>query len=276
MFASAAINKYIYVTAHESEYDDRIRLRYSRMEEVKNINHIENEIFRETLRFAGKTKGIEVSSHAEIPSGTGLGSSGSFGVGVLNALTKEKPEYLAFHATRIQMDLGFPVGWQDTVIAAVGGLQVFEISKDGVVRSHPLNVNKDELLKRLRLYYTGIKRDANEVLHQSTTEGLELVQELAWKSKAALEQKDWKAYGEHLNEHWKAKKLRGGMTNERIDELYELGMKRGALGGKLIGAGSGGFLMFLTNDPARLDKAMPIKRQEFSWDMEGSTIIYEL
>lgn len=273
MFISAAIDKYVWITYHRSQYDQKIRVRYSKMEEVDSIEQVQNEIFRESLRFASPG-GLEITSHAEIPAGTGLGSSGSFGVGLLHALTGLGPEQLAHTATQIQWNLGYPIGWQDQVIAAAGGIQEVHITKDGSVSCKPLNVNAQELQSRLALFYTGIKRDTNEVLRKSTTDGLELVQDLAWQAKDALEKGQWNRYGDLLNEHWEAKKKRGGMTNPQIDEWVNLGLDNGARGAKVLGAGGGGFIMFYTEDKERLIKAMPLMYQPFAFDHEGSKMMY--
>ncbi len=281
MFISGAINKYIYITLHKSEFHPVIRARYSIMEEVDHLDKIQNGIIRETFRFYGITNSIEITSHAEIPDKTGLGSSGSFGVGVVHAVAElrgEKPhkKELAGVSTYIQSDiLKFPIGQQDQWIAAYGGVNVFEVNKKGKVKTEPLKTNLQELESKLVMFYTGFKRDTNEILSQSSTEGLDRIQELAWQAKEALEKKDFDQYGRLLNEHWQFKKKRGPMTNSQIDEYYEMGLDLGALGGKLVGAGGGGFLLFYTNDRENLIKNMPLQYQDFKWDMEGSKVIYD-
>lgn len=271
MFISAAINKYIYITYHRSDFDKRIRLRYSRMEEVDSIDEIQHDIIKETFGAYGIKDSVELTSHAEIPSGTGLGSSGSFGVGILHAIFGKyaDPAQLALRATDIQMvNLKHPIGIQDQYVAAYGGVNVYELKQDGSIKVSPI-----EPPQGLELFFTGFKRDANEVLRASSQDGLFRIQELAWETKKALEEKDYRKYGEILNEHWQHKKMRGGMTNPQIDEWYELGLKNGAVGGKLVGAGGGGFLLFYTEDKEKLINALPLQHIPFGYDIEGSKVI---
>ena len=281
MFISGAINKYIYITLHKSEFHPIIRARYSIMEEVDHLDKIKNGIIRETFRFYGITNSVEITSHAEIPDKTGLGSSGSFGVGVVHAIAElngQKPhkKELAGVSTYIQSEiLKFPIGKQDQWSASYGGVNVYEVNKKGRVRVESLKTNLQELEKRLVMFYTGFKRDTNEILSKSSTEGLDRIQELAWQAKEALEKDNYDDYGRLLNEHWQFKKKRGPMTNSQIDEYYEMGLDLGALGGKLVGAGGGGFMLFYTNDRDNLIKNMPLQHQPFVFDMEGSKIIYD-
>ena len=270
MFISAAIDKYLYITYHRSDFDSSIRLRYSKMEEVETMDEIQHDIVRETFKQYGVKDHVELTSHAEIPSGTGLGSSGSFGVGILHAIWgRGEKERLAYWATDIQMNkLGHPIGIQDQYAAAFGGTNVYEIKKNGEVEMTPIDPPEG-----LVLFYTGIKRDANTVLKASTQDGLFGIQELAWKIKEALEDKEYRKYGELMNQHWMYKKLRGGMTNPDIDGWYKRALENGAIGGKLVGAGGGGFLMFYTEEPERLIKAMPLKHVAFGYDFEGSKIL---
>jgi len=276
MFIAAAIDKYIYTTFHHSAYDEKIRIRYSKMEEVDNVDEIQNEIVRETLKFCGIKDSVEITSHAEIPSGTGLGSSGSFGVGILQSIeTSFTKDILTKFSTQIQMEkLKWPIGWQDQLVATYGGLRIYEIKNDDFELNNFKGAVGWNLETKLVMFYTGIKREANKVLKQSTTEGLDKIQELAWQTKKAFEKGNLDEYGEILKEHWEYKKKRGGMTNPQIDEWYELGLKNGALGGKLIGAGGGGFLLFYTNDREKLINSMPLLYQPFKFDYEGSKVIH--
>ena len=280
LFISGAIDKYIYTTVHASKFNPNIRLRYSTMEEVSSVSEVKHDILRETLKVCGIDGGIELTSHAEIPSGTGLGSSGSFGVGALQALialtggTATK-EGLAHTATTIQRDiLGYPIGPQDQYVAAYGGIALYQFDKDGsstVSHFHPSIGEKLE--KRLVLFYTGIKRDTNDVLRGSSTDGLDRLQELASTAARKFSSGDIDWYGQMLNEHWREKKKRGGMTNEQIDGWYDQGLKAGAMGGKLVGAGGGGFLLFYTNDRERLIQSLPLLNIPFHFDEGGSTIL---
>lgn len=275
MFVSGAINKYVYITYHRSLFDKKVRARYSEMEEVNSTDDLKNKILRETFKYYGIKDRVEITSHADIPSGTGLGSSGSFGVGVVKALGSDlsKAE-LAELATKIQIDkCGFPIGKQDQYVASYGGLNIYKVSPKGYVKVKKLLIDHETLEDRLALFFTGVKRDTNEVLSKSSQEGLEKIQELAIETVGALRDGDLDRYGEVLNEHWEYKKLRGGMTNKKIDEYYRLGLENGATGGKLVGAGGGGFLLFYTRDRKKLIKNMPLEYVPFRFVFEGSKII---
>lgn len=278
MFISAAINKYIYITYHRSLIENKIRIRYSKMEEVDDVNEIQNEIVKETLKFCGIKDNIELTSHAEIPSGTGLGSSGSFGVGILNVLNPDLSKWeLAKRATEIQLNrLKMPIGLQDQYIAACGGINLFEVDKNGNIEVHNnfLPFNLEDLEEKLVLFYTGFKRDTNEVLRTSNLNGLYMIQELAWATKKALEENRLDDYGYILNEHWQWKKKRNKeMSNPQIDYFYDLALKNGAIGGKLVGAGGGGFLLFYCDDKEKLINSMPLKHLPFKFDYEGSKVL---
>ncbi len=280
-FISAAINKYIYITYHRSQFDPRIRLRYSRMEEVDKVDDIQNEIIRETFRLHNIKNNVELTSHAEIPSGTGLGSSGSFGVGILHAIYPDTTEeFLAEEATRIQINiLNKPIGVQDQYVAAFGGGRVYEINKDGNVnRGRWMNI--DKLEDTLALFFTGFKRDANEVLRtqkenpEQMEESLHNTQRLCFETIEAFKNEDFRKYGEIMNEHWEYKKQRSSlMTNPQIDEMYNLALKNGAVGCKLVGAGGGGFLLCYTDNKEKLINAMPLQHLPFKFDWEGSKVL---
>ena len=282
-FISAAIDKYIYITYHRSRFDKSIRLRYSKMEEVSTTDKIQHEIIRETFKANGVKSNVELTSHAEIPSGTGLGSSGSFGVGILHAIKGENAmtHELAEEATRIQMGvLGHPIGVQDQYVAAFGGVNVYEVSTAGKVGVAPLNADTSLLNDRLALFFTGFKRNANEVLvtqkenAEAMEETLHNTQKLCYDIKDALERGNQRKFGELMNHHWEEKKKRSPiMTNRRIDDLYDLALKNGAVGGKLVGAGGGGFLLFYTEDREKLIRAMPVQHVPFRFDFEGSKIL---
>jgi D-glycero-alpha-D-manno-heptose-7-phosphate kinase len=277
IFISAAIDKYIYTTAHRSPFDKRIRVRYSTMEQVDSVDEVKNEIARETLKICDITDSIEITSHAEIPSGTGLGSSGTFGVGMLHALNPEMdPTTLAVVSSHIQMNkLKLPVGFQDQCVAAVGGVAVYTIESNGHIRVLPIKGGLKDLEENLLMFYTGIKRDTNKVLEGSSTDGLDKIQELAFKTLEAFGKQNWAEYGKILNEHWEYKKKRGRMTSPEIDKWYKIGLKNGAIGGKIIGAGGGGFLLFYTEDKLRLIKNMPLMHVPFKFSKEGSKILLD-
>ena len=275
MFISAAINKYIYITLQRSKYNPKINLRYSEIEEVSTVDEIKHDIIRETMKYVGENGPVQITSHADIPSGSGLGSSGTFGVAVLHALKDQKPIDLAIQASRIQMEqLGYPIGYQDQLVAAFGGVNEYRLDGKDDCTVLPLKMDYDEFLKRIVIFHTGIQHDANEVLKKSSIDGLEEVQDLAWKMKDALETGYFDAYGVMLDDHWEQKKRRGGMSNPQIDEWYQLGLKNGALGGKLIGAGGGGFLLFYTYNRERLIANMPLHHEPFKFVWDGSKVIY--
>ena len=274
MFISAAIDKYIYTISHKP-FENKYILHYSQSEEVEEIKDIKNDIIKATFEEYNIEKPIEITTLADIPSGTGLGSSGSFGVGLIQVLMPYmSKEGLARWSSAVQMNrLKYPIGLQDQYVAAYGGINEYNIDKDGEIEVTPLKINFNQLQKKLAMFFTGIKRDTNEVLGKSTTEGLKDIQDIAYEIKGALKGQNFDKYGHLLHKHWEFKKKRGEMTNPKIDKYYELGLKNGALGGKLIGAGGGGFLLFYTNDREKLIKNMPLRCQEFNWDFEGSKVI---
>ncbi|GIL18206.1 MAG: GHMP kinase [Oligoflexia bacterium] len=283
-FISAAINKYIYISVHPIFISDII-LKYSEMERVQSVDQIKHPIVREALRQTGINSAIEISSFADIPSGTGLGSSGTFTVALLKALYTFKninhnSMSLAEDACRIEIEkLGAPIGKQDQYISSVGGLTRFHIDKKGHVTARPLEMSQHarvDLEEHLLLFFTGYSRSANDLLKeqdqqtkQATTkkseapptndmiENLHFTKDLGLQIGQALEKNDLPEFGRLMNVHWEHKKKRSQkMSSGKIDEWYDLAMKNGALGGKLIGAGGGGFLMFLADDKRHLRKVM--------------------
>lgn len=302
-FISAAINKYIYISVHPIFIEDII-LKYSEMEKVKSTDQIKHPIVREALKQTGIHSAIEISSFADIPSGTGLGSSGTFTVSLLKALYTFKNinhsnMSLAEDACRIEIEkLGAPIGKQDQYIASVGGLTNFHIDKTGHVTARPLEMDqhdRTDLEEHLLLFFTGYSRSANELLREqdektrapSTSsaitpsnemiENLHFTKELGLKISKALEKGKLTEFGQLMNTHWEFKKKRSkSMSTGRIDEWYDLAMKNGALGGKLIGAGGGGFLMFLADDKRRLRKTMReagLQDVPFRFDNLGAQVV---
>jgi D-glycero-alpha-D-manno-heptose-7-phosphate kinase len=293
---SAAIDKYIYVNVNTS-FDKGIFLKYSQLERVQDVADIKHPIIRESLMVSGvNASNIEITTSADIPAGTGLGSSGSFTTGLIKALYSYKhsniyQEDLAELACHIEIDrLKEPIGKQDQYIASYGGITCFTFSKGGKVSVAPLKISNDiliELEDNLVLFFTGFSRSASGILRDQEVRtkhddaeminNLHYVKSLGFASKSALESGDVRLFGELMHEHWEHKKRRSnGMSNQEIDQLYELAKNNGAIGGKLVGAGGGGFLMFMAEDRARLRKAMGeagLMEVRFRFDFEGTKIL---
>ena len=294
---SAAIDKYVYITVHHP-FTQVIKLKYSELESVEVISEIKHPIFRESLRMVYKDENpsIEIVSFADIPSGTGLGSSGSFTTALLKALHTYKrnlihPKELAEQACDIEINiLKEPIGKQDQYISAYGGITCFEFKKDENVRAYPLKINKEllyDLEDNLLLFFTGYTRSASGILCEQykkskaadkvMLDNLHFIKELGIQSKKALEKGDLHKFGELMNVHWEHKKKRSNaMSNEKINKWYDLALKNGALGGKLIGAGGGGFLMFYASDSVKLRRTMSgagLEEVRFRFDFEGTKVI---
>lgn len=293
---SAAIDKYVYVTVMRP-FSEGIYLKYSQLENVSRTEGVKHPIIREALHVLDfKTPQVEITTLADIPAGTGLGSSGSFTTALLKALFTHRKrhihqEELASLACHIEIDrLGEPIGKQDQYIAAFGGITCFEFRPDDTVATAPLKISMDtmfDLEDNLLLFFTGFSRSAGGILKEQHVRSqshdseminnLHYVKELGARSKAALEAGDSRLFGELMHEHWEHKKKRsGGMSNRDIDAWYELGMHNGAVGGKLVGAGGGGFLMFYASDRNRLRRAMAaagLEEVRFRFDFEGTKVV---
>jgi D-glycero-alpha-D-manno-heptose-7-phosphate kinase len=293
---AAAITQYVYTTIQRTPLDEMV-LRYSQIERVKSVAEIRHPIIREALRLTGVNgPNIEITSMADIPAGTGLGSSGSFTTCLLKVLHKFKrhfihPRELAELACHIEIELlKEPVGKQDQYIAAFGGVTVFEFERDGSVRARPVNASDDtlDLLEdSLVMVSTGFYRAAAAVLKEqddkskqndrSMIDNLHYVKELGHRSLEAIETGDLTTFGKIMDEHWRFKKQRSKlMSNPEIDGWYDLAMNNGAIGGKLIGAGGGGFLLFYTEQKARLRKALRaagLMEVTLAFDYEGTKIL---
>ena len=294
---AAAIDKYIYVTVMRP-FTPGIYLKYSKLEHVETADEVHHPIIREAIKLLGfRTPQVEITTLADIPAGTGLGSSGSFTTALLKALYAHRrrllhPSELAELACEIEIErLKEPVGKQDQYIAAYGGLTCFTFHKDGKVQAEPLKLPMDAMFNledNLLLFFTGFSRSAGSILadqHQRTRaddadmlRNLHHVKELGLRSRKALESGDTAAFGELMHEHWEHKKRRtAGVSNSQINEWYELGRRNGALGGKLVGAGGGGFLMFYAEDHRRLRSAMTaagLEEIRFRFDFEGTKVLF--
>jgi D-glycero-alpha-D-manno-heptose-7-phosphate kinase len=293
---SAAIDKYIYVTANKRFHPD-IRLAYSKTEIVPSVDRIEHRIFREALKMTGIERAIELTSVADLPANSGLGSSSSFTVALLNALHAYRREFvssrqLAEEACQIEIErLGEPIGKQDQYIAAFGNVTAFTFDTDGAVGVAPVPVRDevlDELESNLLIIWSGIERPARVVLSEQgqrikedpdVVERMHRIKEMGHEVYRILVAGDLDSYGELLHHHWSNKrKLASKMTDAVIDEHYEAARAAGAIGGKLMGAGGGGFFMFYVRpqDRRRVLEAMlarGLRPLRFRFDMDGARIM---
>ena len=293
---AAAIDKYIYVSANRP-FEEKIKLKYSSVEECIQVEHVRHPIVREVLRlFDLNTPQIEISSMADIPAGTGLGSSGSFATSLIKALSVHyrknmNSAEIAEMACKVEIEiLGEPVGKQDQFISAIGGITEFKFLQDGTVKSNPLDLSMStvfQLEDNLLLFFTGISRSASKILSDQSVKSLEndpemienlhYIKELGLRSKNALLNADTEEFGKIMNKHWQHKLKRSkGMSNQFIDEAYKLGMENGAIGGKLVGAGGGGFLLFYAHNKKSLRESMEkigLEEVRFNFDFEGTKVI---
>jgi D-glycero-alpha-D-manno-heptose-7-phosphate kinase len=293
---AAAIDKYVYITKHRT-FQPEIIVKYSKLERVATVDEIEHPIIREALKLVGiSDPHLELTSMADIPGGTGLGSSGSFTTALLKALHAFKknlisPAELAEQACDIELNkLREPIGKQDQYIAAIGGITAFTFHKDGRVEYRPCNISEETLFNledNLLLFFTGYSRSASAILKDQNDkskthdpamlDNLHATKELGFESLAALEKGNLDEFARLMDVHWQRKKARSsGMSNSHINAWYDHAMAHGALGGKLIGAGGGGFLMFYAGDKTRLRHAMRekgLQEVRFRFDFEGSKVV---
>lgn len=294
---AAAIDKYVYVTVTRP-FSEGIYLKYSKLEHVEQVDEVQHPIIREAIRMVGfKTPRVEITSLADIPAGTGLGSSGSFSTALLKALHAHRrqllhPHELAELACELEIGrLGEPIGKQDQFAAAYGGVTCFTFNRDDSVHASRLKVGMSTLLEledNLMLFFTGFTRRAGSLLQdqKQRTENadgamlanLHYVKELGHRSLEAIKTGNLSGFGELMHEHWEHKKRRsGGMSNPEIDAWYQIGRDNGAIGGKLVGAGGGGFLLFYTEQPRRLRVAMEkagLEETRFRFDFEGTKVLF--
>lgn len=295
---AAAIDKYVYITLHQTFVPELI-IKYSKLERVKDFSGVQHPIIREALATVGiNGHYLEIASMADIPAGTGLGSSGSFATALLKALHTYKknlihPRELAEQACHIEIErLGEPIGKQDQYIAAYGGITCFHFNPDDQVEAYPLAISNETLHNledNLLLFFTGYSRNASSILEEqdqrskqsdhSMLENLHFVKDMGYRSRRALESGNLQEFAKLMNVHWEYKKQRSGsMSNSKIDEWYKLALANDALGGKLIGAGGGGFLMFYAEEKVRLRQIMAnagLQEVRFRFDFEGTKAVVQ-
>lgn len=296
---AGAIDKHVFISANKRFYDS-IRLSYSETEIVNGVDNIKHRIFREALKLLNMNNGIELVSIADVPANCGLGSSSSFTVSLLNALHAYKREFisqkqLAEEACHIEIDLlGEPIGKQDQYISAFGGVTTLTFENDGNVIVEPVKMTEeamDELERNILLFHTGIERSASEILSEQNEkskrdeadviETLHKIKNIGLETKKAFEKGDLDRFGELLDVHWQTKKqLSKKVSSGSIDEWYDTAMRNGALGGKIMGAGGGGFFMFYcSEDQAKLTNALKekgLKQMRFRFDFEGAKILVNM
>ncbi|MGA3241637.1 MAG: galactokinase [Bryobacteraceae bacterium] len=293
---AAAIDKYVYITIHQTFIEDLI-IKYSRLERVASVEDVQHPIVREALKLVGiQETNLEITSMADIPSGTGLGSSGSFTTALLKALHSYRknlvhPGELAAQACEIEIDrLGEPIGKQDQYIAAFGGITCFRFLANEQVEAMALKLSTETLHNledNLLLFFTGFTRSASNILQDQDSrsrqkdrtmlDNLHFVKQIGLDSKAALECGDLHCFADLLHLHWEYKKNRSkGMSSSAIDECYEFARSKGARGGKLVGAGGGGFLLFYTEEKTRLRHALcgaGLREVRWRFDFQGTTVL---
>ncbi len=292
---STTINKYMYISTHKFFFPDQIRVKYSQTETVNKLDELKHPILREAMMMTGINGGIEISSIADIPAGTGMGSSSSFTVGLLHNLYAVKRQYvshetLARQACEIEIErLGEPIGKQDQYAAAFGGLNIIYFNPDGSVRVEPLYIKNeiyDQLQRNLIMFYIGNQRKASHILAEQKRNAsqeekfntLKAMVSLVTDMRASLYNGELEDVGKILHENWMLKqKLASQITNPEIDEIYKSALKKGATGGKLLGAGGGGFMLFYCKEEKQqllIDHFKSLRKFDFSFEREGSKLIY--
>jgi D-glycero-alpha-D-manno-heptose-7-phosphate kinase len=297
---AVAIDKYMFLNVNTPIVDDKIRVRYTSSEMVDHVNEVKHTLAKEALRHFGITSGIEIVSIADIPAGTGLGSSSSYLVGLLNALhtllqDQATPQKLAEEACYIELDvLKKPIGKQDQYMAAFGGLTTLDIKPDGSVSVSRMALDVDlleSLEHNILMFYTNEMRDATAILkkqddatrtkNRTVVTSLREIKDIGLEICAAICKGNLRRFGELLDVHWQFKKrLSEGISNPQIDAWYELAKRSGAIGGKISGAGGGGFLMLYCEDnKARLREAMRnagLRELKFRFEFEGSKVVFDV
>lgn len=297
-FVSGALNKYIHIAVNPRFEEDSIRVSYSKTEIVGDADKLQHPIVREALDVVSIKKGIEIVSVADAPAATGLGSSGSFTVGLLRALhaylqEERTSQFIAEEACNINMNrLKEPSGKQDEYVAAFGGIRAYSVDVDGEVKVEPMKLSTNtlaELEANTMMFYTGITRSSSSVLSKQNSaiekdgaaQKMDKIKAIGYKIRDAIAAGDLTKFGELLDEHWKVKRdVTAAMSNDKIDAWYRVAKQNGAIGAKLVGAGGGGFLMlYAENGRSKLRSAMSregLVEHRFHFEPEGSKIIYNV
>lgn len=294
---SAGIDKYMFIDSNRSVADDLIRVKYSKSETVESVDELQHDIAREILQHTGVLKNIEISSLADIPAGTGLGSSSCYAVGLLHAIHTMKREYVPL-AQLAEMDfqieaniLKRPIGKQDPYMAAFGGLTVLEIAQDGTVKVRKANVSfevADELNKNMLIFFTGKTRSADDILREqekgakedkaSVVDSMHYIKDIGYQILEAVESGNIDVVGHKFHDHWQyKKKISSKMSNPEFDRIYDAARESGALGGKISGAGGGGFFTFYVPDHQRAFREkmreLGLREMRYRFDFEGSKVL---
>lgn len=294
---AAGINKYMFISINRPIVDDLIRVKYSKSEIVTHKDELQHDIARETMRMMGIENALEIVSMADVPAGTGLGSSSCYAVGLLNVLHTMKREYispqgLAEEACHLEIDiLKKPIGKQDQYMAAFGGLTVLDIEKDGTVRVRKANISEaaiDGLNINLLMFYTKTSRSADEILSEQSkgakeekknvVESMHYIKEIGYKILEAVESGNLTDVGLLFDKHWQYKKrISAKMSNSRFDEIYRIAKENGALGGKISGAGGGGFFAFYVEGNhtkfRETMKKLGLREMRYRFDFEGTKVL---
>ena len=297
---AAGINKYMFININRPIVDNLVRVKYSKSEIVTHRSELKHGIAREAMGMLGIEDALEIVSMADVPAGTGLGSSSCYAVGLLNALHTLKREYisleeLAERACHLEIELlKSPIGKQDQYIAAFGGLTVLDIKKDGTVHVRKANVTEaviDDLNRNLLMFYTRTQRDANEILSEQTKgaqqekknviESMHYIKEIGYKILEALETGNLSKVGVLFDQHWEYKKrISSKISNPRFNQIYQTAKETGALGGKISGAGGGGFFAFYVEENhlkfREVMKKLGLREMRYRFDFEGTKVLANL
>lgn len=294
---AAALDKYMFIDSNRPVVDDLIRLKYSISETVAHVNELQHDIAREIFRYTAVESNIEISSIADIAAGTGMGSSSCYAVGLLHAIHAMKREYvplgqLAEEDFHIEAEiLGRPIGKQDPYMAAFGGLTVLDIAKDGAVKVRKVNIAyeiADELNRNMLIFFTGKTRSADEILQEqekgvrdgrnNIVDSMHYIKDLGYQILECLECGNIDEVGRKFHQHWEhKKKISGKMSNPSLDKIYSVALENGALGGKISGAGGGGFFTFYVpghqNEFRKKMRECGLREMRYRFDFEGTKIL---